>query len=78
MCPEDLMTTKKIASVRIQIERNMRPLGHPFLTFGADFHMYTCMHAFARLIASHPTVKVHDVDVTAKHYVLIDQRHAPE
>ena len=37
--------------------------------------MYTCMHAFARLIASHHMVKVHDV--TAKHCALIDQRHAP-
>ena len=41
------------------------PLGQSFLTFGPEFHMYTCMHAFARLVASHQTVKVHDV--TAKH-----------
>ena len=37
------------------------PLGHSFLTFGPEFHMYTCMHVFARLIASHHTVKVHNV-----------------
>ena len=40
-------------------------LGHSFLTFGLEFHMYTCMHTFARLIASHHTVKVHDV--TSEH-----------
>ena len=51
-------------------------LGHSFLTFGPEFHMYTCMHAFARLIASHHTVKVHDV--TAKHCELIDERQSPE
>ena len=38
-------------------------------------YMYTCMHASTRLIASHHTLKVHDV--TAKHCALIDQRHAP-
>ena len=49
---------------------------HSFLTFGPEFHMYTCMHALARLLASYHTVKVHDV--TAKHCAPIDQRHAPE
>ena len=43
-------------------------LGQPLLTFGPEFHMYKCMHAFARLIASHHMVKVHDV--TAKHCAL--------
>ena len=57
-------------------QSNITSLGHSFLTFGPEFHMYTCMHAVARLIASHHTVKVHDV--TAKHCALIDQRQAPE
>ena len=52
------------------------PLGHFFVTFGPEFHLYTCMHAFVRLIASHYTVKVHDV--TAKRCTPIDQRQAPE
>ena len=41
------------------------PLGQSLLTFGPEFHMYTCMHAFATLTASHHMIKVHDV--TAKH-----------
>ena len=42
------------------------PLG-PFydlrtiFTLGPEFHMYTCMHAFATLTASHHMVKVHNV-----------------
>ena len=44
------------------------PLGQSLLTFGPQFHMYTCMHAFATLTASHYMVKVHDV--TAKHCAL--------
>ena len=55
---------------------DLRSSGHSFLTFGPEFHMYPCMHVFARLIASHRTVKVHDV--TAKHCAIIDQGHAPE
>ena len=51
-------------------------LGHSQLTFGPEFYMYTCIHAFARLISSHHTVKVHDV--TTKHCAPIDKRHAPE
>ena len=43
-------------------------LGQSLLTFGPDFHTYTCMHAFATLTASHQMVKVHDV--TAKHCAL--------
>ena len=37
------------------------PLGHSWLTFRPAFHLFTCMHAFARLIASYHTVKVHDI-----------------
>ena len=51
-------------------------LGQSVLTFGPEFHMYTCMHAFARRIALYHAVKVHDV--TAKHCAPIDQRQAPE
>ena len=51
-------------------------LGHFFLTFGLQVHMYTCMLAFARLMASHHTVKVHDI--IAKHCTQIDQCHGPE
>ena len=40
-------------------------LGQSLLTFGPEFHMYTYMHAFAKLTASHHMVKVHDV--TGKH-----------
>ena len=43
-------------------------LGQSLLTFGPDFHMYTCMPAFAKLTASHHMVKVHGV--TAKHCAL--------
>ena len=43
-------------------------LGQSLLTFGPEFHMYTYMHAFAKLTASHHMVKVHDV--TAKHCAL--------
>ena len=50
--------------------------GQAMLTFVTEFHTYTCMHAFGRLIVSHHTVKVHDV--TAKHCSPIDQRQAPE
>ena len=33
-----------------------------FLTyFGPRFHIYTCMHAFARFVASHHPAKIHDV-----------------
>ena len=47
----------------------VRPaLGQSLLTFGPEFHMCTCMHAFATLTASHHMVKVHDV--TAKHCAL--------
>ena len=48
------------------------PLGQSLLTFGPEFHMYTCMHAFARLIASHHMVKV--LDLTAEHCALINAR----
>ena len=46
------------------------------LTFRPEFHMYTCMHAFAKCIASHHTVKVHEV--TAKNCSPIDQHQASE
>ena len=39
----------------------------------SHMYVYTCL---PKLIASHHTVKVHDV--TAKHCALIDQRHTPE
>ena len=51
-------------------------LGQSVLTFGPEFHIYTSIHAFARLTASHHTAKVHDV--TAKHCAPIDERQAPE
>ena len=47
------------------VAQGRHPLRHSFLTFGPEFHMYTCMRVFAMLIASHHTVKMHDV--TAKH-----------
>ena len=34
------------------------PLGPSIFTFGQEFHMYRCMHAFAGLIASHHTASV--------------------
>ena len=40
--------------------------------FWAGISMYTCMHAFARLITSHNTVKVHDV--TPEHCAQIRAR----
>ena len=43
-------------------------LGHSFLTFGPEFHMYTCMQAFTRRMASHHAVKVHDVTASTAHY----------
>ena len=51
-------------------------LGQSVLTFGLEFHMYTCMYAFTRRIASPHTVKVDHV--TAKHCATIAQRQAPE
>ena len=45
-------------------------LGQSLLTFGPEFHMYTCMHAFATLTASHHMVKVKVHDVTPKHCAL--------
>ena len=51
--------------------------GHSSLTFWPEFHMYTCMHAFARFIASHHTVKVHDVTAKQCAQWLIDPPHAP-
>ena len=39
-----------------------RALGQSVLTLGLELHMYTCMHAFATLTASHHMVKVHDVN----------------
>ena len=47
--------------------------GTPYTHFWPEFHMYTCMYASARLIASHHTVKVHDV--TGKHCAPIDQQN---
>ena len=58
-----------LQSRNVQLNVSFR---HSLLTFGPEFHMDTCIHAFARLIASHKTVNMHDV--TANHCTPISPR----